>query len=275
MDIHDKHQILVVFDHKPHIIFIPVKSELTLLEIIKSIVSIPRYNELVENIDEYFFLINGSASFPDAQIPQDYKTYYLTCYRKQRGGGDITDIIGFIFQPIFAPIDAIFMVFVLIIKFIGWFFKFLGWFIQFVWWVLNDLLDPAKIVNDFYHGLVVIVYSIFGSALEIILAMVGYVINSLGGMIQNFWGWDNEFTTELDRNSDYLKRLNKNKNRKCYLTRTNTVPFSVLLGTILCPPVGVFMDMGMTGWLNILICIMLTLLFYFPGLAYALLIIYS
>jgi len=35
------------------------------------------------------------------------------------------------------------------------------------------------------------------------------------------------------------------------------------------------MDMGLTGWLNILICILLTLLFYIPGLVYALLIIYS
>ena len=53
------------------------------------------------------------------------------------------------------------------------------------------------------------------------------------------------------------------------------MPFSVLLGTIVCPPLGVFMEYGFTGWFNILICLALTLLFYFPGLFYALLIIYS
>ena len=35
---------------------------------------------------------------------------------------------------------------------------------------------------------------------------------------------------------------------------------------------GVFMDMGLSGWLNILICVLLTLLYYIPGLTYALLI---
>jgi len=38
---------------------------------------------------------------------------------------------------------------------------------------------------------------------------------------------------------------------------------------------GVFMDMGTSGWLNIIICALLTLCFYLPGLCYALLIIYS
>jgi uncharacterized membrane protein YqaE (UPF0057 family) len=33
--------------------------------------------------------------------------------------------------------------------------------------------------------------------------------------------------------------------------------------------------MGLTGWLNIIVCIFLTLLFYIPGLVYALLVIYS
>ena len=73
----------------------------------------------------------------------------------------------------------------------------------------------------------------------------------------------------------YFRKINRSKGKKCYLTNTNTVPFSVILGTILCPPIGVFMDMGITGWLNILICILLTLLFYIPGLVYALLVIYA
>jgi uncharacterized membrane protein YqaE (UPF0057 family) len=53
------------------------------------------------------------------------------------------------------------------------------------------------------------------------------------------------------------------------------VPFSIILGTIICPPIGVFMDVGLTGWFNIFICMLLTLMFYVPGLVYALLIIYA
>ena len=65
------------------------------------------------------------------------------------------------------------------------------------------------------------------------------------------------------------------KRNKCYLTNNGKVPFSILLGTILCPPLGVFMDLGATGWLNIVLCVILTFMFYIPGLLYALFIIYS
>ncbi len=76
-------------------------------------------------------------------------------------------------------------------------------------------------------------------------------------------------------NSNYFKGINRKKGKKCYLTNDNTVPFSILLGTILCPPIGVFMNLGITGWFNILICGILTLLYYIPGLFYALLVIYA
>ena len=48
----------------------------------------------------------------------------------------------------------------------------------------------------------------------------------------------------------------------------------VLLGTIILPPLGVFMELGIKGWLNILICALLTLLYYVPGLVYALILLY-
>lgn len=187
----------------------------------------------------------------------------------------ITDVIGGIFTPIFIPIKAIGTIFELAIKFILWIVKFVVWFVQFIVWVFLDLLNPIKFASDFFNTIIVIIYSICGLVLDVIMGLFAYVFNGLGSWMQGFWGWDNQLTSTLDRNSDYAKKINANKNRKCYLTRSNTVPFSVLLGTILCPPVGVFMDMGATGWLNIVICILLTLLFYLPGLAYALLIIYS
>ena len=45
-----------------------------------------------------------------------------------------------------------------------------------------------------------------------------------------------------------------------------------IVATILCPPLGVFMSYGLKGILKIVICALLTLLYYFPGLIYALLI---
>jgi uncharacterized membrane protein YqaE (UPF0057 family) len=45
------------------------------------------------------------------------------------------------------------------------------------------------------------------------------------------------------------------------------------LSLILCPPAGVFMAYGLKGWFQILICCIGSLLYYFPGLAYALIVI--
>ena len=45
-----------------------------------------------------------------------------------------------------------------------------------------------------------------------------------------------------------------------------------IVAIILCPPLGVFMSFGLKGILKILICAGLSLLYYFPGLIYALLI---
>ena len=52
------------------------------------------------------------------------------------------------------------------------------------------------------------------------------------------------------------------------------IPTSILLSTVLLPPLGLFMELGLKGWFNILLCALLTFFYYFPGLIYALIIIY-
>jgi uncharacterized membrane protein YqaE (UPF0057 family) len=52
------------------------------------------------------------------------------------------------------------------------------------------------------------------------------------------------------------------------------LPISIIITTIFLPPLGLFMELGFKGWLNIAICALLTLFFYFPGLIYALIILY-
>lgn len=45
-----------------------------------------------------------------------------------------------------------------------------------------------------------------------------------------------------------------------------------MIATIICPPLGVFMAFGLSGWLKIIVCCILSLMYYVPGLVYALLI---
>ena len=91
-------------------------------------------------------------------------------------------------------------------------------------------------------------------------------------MFGSFWGWDNKAETSNDYKSKYYK--GKGNQKKCYAS-DGKIPFSVLLGTIFCPPIGVFMELGLTGWFHILLATLLTFAYYVPGLLYALLVIYN
>ena len=111
---------------------------------------------------------------------------------------------------------------------------------------------------------------------KVFLALLKKFVNSLGDMtVKAIWGVDNADNGDNGDNS--LSDDSENSclgDKKCYKTPEGTVPFSVVIATILCPPVGVFMEYGILGWFNILICALLTLMFYFPGLIYALILLY-
>ena len=205
-----------------------------------------------------------------------HNTYHITHHniiylnvieRQYGGGGGLLDM--------FMSILKIGDFFMMAIKFLQWLGAFTLWFIKFLLWVFTDLLNPLTFFTDFFNSLIALVIVICRLPFDIILALIALSVNTIGGWMQGFWGWDQSNLNDADRRSNYFKKINRSKGKKCYLTNTNTVPFSVILGTILCPPIGVFMDMGITGWLNIVICILLTLLFYIPGLVYALLVIYA
>ena len=53
---------------------------------------------------------------------------------------------------------------------------------------------------------------------------------------------------------------------------SNIMPFRMLI-TFLCPPAGVFMAYGLGGFVQIIICMILSLFFYVPGLIYGLIVI--
>ena len=160
-------------------------------------------------------------------------------------------------------------------KFILWLLKFILWFVRFMIWFFTDFLNPANLIGDFYNSVVLITLTLCSIPVQLVISSFTICINMIGGWMQGFWGWDMSSLTKEDKNSVYFKSYNRTAGQKIYYTQQNTVPFSIILGTILCPPMGVFMDLGTSGWLNIIVCCLLTLLFYLPGLCYALLIIYS
>lgn len=173
----------------------------------------------------------------------------------------------------FKSIIQIGKVFLTIGDLIIWFGKFIVWFIFFLGWFFKFLF--VDLITDFYNSLLVIIVTVFTLPFDLLFGIFAFGMNSIGGWMTTIWGWDQSNLTYNDKNSNYFKAIDRAKGKKCYLTNSNTVPFSIILGTIICPPLGVFMDLGATGWFNILICTLLTLMFYVPGLVYALLVIYS
>jgi len=229
---------------------------------------------ILESKTGNYILINGQYTIPLSKI----NTITINeIYNKIKTSLWVIDIIpalrGGSLLDAFSSIIQIGQVFLILIDIIQWFIKFVAWFIFFIIWLLKFLF--VDLITDFYHSLVLIVVTIFSLPFQILSAIAEFFVNSFGGWLQGFFGWDQSNLTKRDKESNYFQEIDLNKGKKCYLTNTNTVPFSILLGTIICPPLGVFMDMGMSGWLNIFICMILTLLFYIPGLLYALFIIYS
>ena len=222
------------------------------------------------NIEDVFILKDGklldSTTLTTTELNEllEHDSKTLEIYPRMRGGGVL---------DMFASIIQIGKVFFFLLDLILWLIKFIAWFIMFIIAFLKFLLIDMTI--DFYNSIVLIVVTICKLPIDILGGLFAWAMNGIGGWMTTIWGWDQSNLTKLDKNSKYFKGIDRNKGRKCYLTNNNKVPFSILLGTILCPPMGVFMDMGATGWLNILICVILTLMFYIPGLAYALLVIYS
>ena len=260
--INDKNYIIDTFD------IINTKNIKTINELI---IYLQNKNKDLSIFKNYFILYNNKLLSNKTSLKTLFndineKTYIFELIEKQNGGGIIASFINII---------KIGEAFVQIGYFIEWFFKFIIWFLKFTIWFLIDFLNPINFIKDFFKSIMLITITICRIPIELIMASLKITINMIGGWMQGFWGWDMSNLTKNDKNSIYFKSYNRTAGQKIYYTQQNTIPFSIILGTILCPPMGVFMDLGTSGWLNIIICCLLTLLFYLPGLCYALLIIYS
>ena len=243
---------------------------------IKDIIQYLQYTNLNLNIfKNYFILYNDKIISNTTQIRFFTNTNANINNNRIESFQIIEKIKGGSLLDAFMSIIQIGQVFMKIGEFIIWLLKFLAWFIEFIVWFVTDFLNPKNFFTDFFQTLMIVVVSICKMPFDLIGSLVSISINTIGGLIQGFWGWDMSGLTKNDKNSKYFKSYSRTKGQKTYLTNANTVPFSIILGTIICPPMGVFMDMGTSGWLNIIVCCLLTLLFYIPGLCYALLIIYA
>ena len=165
--------------------------------------------------------------------------------------------------------------------------KLLFWFSQFVIWIFKEFLNPFDLMNDLGGSVIRISRFVIIGFTDVIFGFIRVGFNMVfGSFFDNIWGWD--YDTEknvINKNGDSDEGDGDSKKKKgyqrcskdgkiCYNTGYETIPFGVIVSTILMPPLGLLMEFGITYWINIIICSMLTLMFYFPGLLYALIMLY-
>lgn len=179
-----------------------------------------------------------------------------------------------VFNPIIAPLAAIANAFLLLVKaiifiiaLIIWFFKLMVWF--FVQFLPSLPLDLILLVKQLTTLLLTTFVQTFSQKLKRLTNWFGR--NTIYGMSA---GWDNaRDSNQTPENSTGMDP--KSCQQHCYRAPDGSVPFGLVVVTVLCPPAGVFMEFGLLGWLKILVCFLLTLIFYFPGLIYALILMYT
>ena len=182
-----------------------------------------------------------------------------------------------LFNPILYPIRAILKLIELIFwKIPMYLIKLFIWGVKFISWFLLEVCSPSKLLSDFGTVLTTLVFSIVYAVFDVLKYFIKKVVNMFGPTIFNgFWGWDQVQNSEFDRTeAAYFDPKNKRANYKNYRTSDNKIPMSIIIGTVIFPPLGVFMEYGLSGWIQILIAGILTLLFYFPGLMFALMCLY-
>lgn len=177
-------------------------------------------------------------------------------------GGFIKDVINFVV--------GLARMFLFIPKFLIWLGGLITWIIRTT--IFIGVVAIRYLINDGIIGLVkFIVLEIIMAPITLVMTGIRTFFNWIGrNTVQALWGADN--VPDPGEPSDKL--VNSCSGQKCYKTAEGTIPFSVIITTILCPPVGVFMEYGLTGWFSVLITALLTLVFYFPGLIYALILLY-
>ena len=261
-------KLLLEFDNKKYI-YNYYKNEhkydtnsnysVTVYDIFKETIDNKYSDNFTNNIKNYYFIIDKKIIKSDINIDSilcnnsgDNAIITIQCYLQIKGGGiedllsivpELIDlVIGFVESiPAFITIGNLIM---MIIDFIIWYFKFLIWFVQFTFWIVVDLLNPVNFFNDFFNSLILIIYTIVNTVFTVSMELVSVSVNTIGGWMQGFWGWDQSSLTQFDKESNYFKNRNLNNGKKCYLTNTDTVPFSVISRYYIMPTYGCFYGYG-------------------------------
>jgi uncharacterized membrane protein YqaE (UPF0057 family) len=152
---------------------------------------------------------------------------------------------------------------------IGSFFKVIFWVFKFLFYFISELLNPFNLFNDLFTSFVSLPRIIINVIVRIVVSFSKYMVNKIfNPIINKAFGWDLNVDID-DDNKDVLRT-----DKKCYKADEGALPNTVIISTVLLPPLGIFMRFGLQKWLEILIAGALTMLYYIPGLIYSFIMIW-
>jgi uncharacterized membrane protein YqaE (UPF0057 family) len=231
------------------------------------------YNDLEKELkknynlspDEYFITSRHQLINKDYDFFNSNTNYYIL-HPRIKGGMSIGDF----FDSIMGVLEKLYEVLLIFAK-IPDFFVWL--FVDVLKWLITDFLNPIYILSDLGRGIIAVLRVITLGFLDIISGLVRSLINLVfDPIVSNFWGYTPK---KNERNpNDKTESNNCADSKRCFKQPSSRVPFPILISTVILPPMGLFMELGLKGWMNLLICSILTLFYYFPGLIYALIILY-
>lgn len=159
-------------------------------------------------------------------------------------------------------------------KSIGAFFKVLFWILKFIFYLVGELLNPFNLFNELFISFASLPRIIINVVVRIVVSFSKYIINKiLNPIVNKAFGWDININNDYDNNDDKDQNV-KRTDTKCYKADEGALPNTVIISTILLPPLGIFMRFGLQKWLEILIAGALTILYYIPGLIYSFIMIW-
>ena len=121
------------------------------------------------------------------------------------------------------------------------------------------IFNPEAFIKDLLFGIFKAIYMILDIIGDLVKGIIETIFNTIFGQSNGgFFGQEKQKDPKTGK-------YHKPKDRVC--KRPPSIFYYIIL--ILCPPFYVFLKKGLSGWIYILITTALTMLFYFPGLIYA------
>ena len=157
--------------------------------------------------------------------------------------------------PIIIPIVAVSLALVFFGEIMFMLLKFIPKFLK----LAIKIFNPESFIKDLLFGLFTAIYMILEVIGDVIKGIIETIFNTLFG--QSNGGFFGQGKQKDPKTGKY----HKPKDRIC--KKPPGIFYYIIL--ILCPPFYVFLKKGLSGWIYILIDIVLTMFFYFPGLIYA------